>query len=701
MAIDGSIEPQAIVDFVMGNWERWKNGRKAQEQEWYEILQAYHNDHGSQRWVETAKQKGTCSEYFAAPYDAVENLASTINSQIFDDPQWLDLELEAHEEGAAQYDDQAAETLRKGIKYWFQRGKGKQSVKAGSKQLAMFGNVFWTVKWRIEHAADFPAYQRAQQEYEARIRSLWSEWMREFTMWQQAAQAAAQTGQEPPPPPQDFSPPPPPTVDPNVAYEGPELVIEDLFNTVIDPFAENCERPVIIRRTFIPLAQLKRLAEPDPQTGYRVYENVDGLGEVELASSQYANDGFLNDRMSLVGLESPTNRGVELYEAQGDMILAGPEGEEVIKIAYIATVANGTQLVRFEPTYLWSGRMPTQHSRLIPVRGEPYGRGLLGPAMPIARLINRRMAQIVDSVDVIVHPEKKAYNDGEFDPTQVGGPGRTYIVGDMNNLQPVLQNTSGVQVAMGELQMLLRWYQQVTRSANPYIQQGSEETATEVNRNSMLQSVSFNDVVEAVEDDFVARAMTLFVDHVASLTSGRAWALIDQEGAAKGWQPISPELLRKGWLVRVVSSKRATDQERRKQDMLMGLELMIGNPVVMQIAMQTGMIDLMELLKMTWEELGLPGIQRVFRNEPPPWLVGLKQMMALSEGDPNAPAQKPPGVPGPGAEALGAGPGLEAVLGGAGQGGGAQTPGNGNGGSNAPEAAGNGEDPRGRRQPAS
>lgn len=668
MAIDRSVSPEMMVRYVADRWRDWKDTRRTKEQVWMECFQAYRGDSSGRKWFANAQSQGFSARVFPATADAVNTLVASINAQIFNDPQWLSLEPEAYQEGGPEYDDVTAERLRLAMGYWFDRGTSRRQIKSGIRNLVIFGNVVFTTQWLRQLTADYPAYAKQSAEYDAQNAREWQQFMQEFLAYQQFAQQAMAAGQPPPPPPMGFQPPPPPTANPRVAYEGPQLIIDDLFQFVTDPYPTS-ETPLRIRRTTVPLAWLLKKAEPDERTGYRVYENMEEVQEVDLRSVDSASDAYTDERASVLGFQVPERKGVELHEAQGDMILPlENEPGGALLLSYIATVANQKTLIRLEPTYLWSGKVPTQMARLIEVPGSVYGQGMIEDSLDLGDAITKRANQIIDAVDVAIYPEYKVVPDPDMDPFAKSGPGKRHSMSDPNNMTLLEKNLQGIQVGMADLQHLLRWFQQITRAANPYIETGSESTATEVNRNETLKSVTFNDVAAIVEEEFIAPVMNSYMEHIAELTEGASWALIDQKNAGKKWFPISPELLRKGWIVRSVATKRAVDQRARIQDLMMMIELLTGN----QVLMQMGFVDLQELCKMAWREVGLPGEDKVFPGQNNPMVAAITQMLAMKGATPGAPTQEAPGLPGQDAAAGGAD--LAQLLATFGQGGNGQVP---------------------------
>ena len=629
MAIIRGIDEHQVISYVMDSYKTMKHARRTKQRVWLDCLRAYMRYHDDEKWVAAAKEHGYSHRFFAAVWDASENLAATIGQSVWRYPDWLSLEPVAHQEGGADYDDVAAEHFAKALEYYFRIDGGQRKAKQVIKMLVLVGNCPTTTQWKLEPAADYPAYMRAMELYQAESEMAWMDFQQQLVAWQEQTQQAQAIGLDPPPKP-EFEALHPPVVQPAVAYEGPTLHVDDLFNFVIDE-PGIVPRPLRIKRVIKPLAWIKKHSERQ-KDGYILYDNLRFLQDKEMPPETGEEGDERTIRAEIFGMKAEPKRGVEIYEAQGDMIFPGrsTSGDDVF-MSYMATVGNGNVLMRFEPTYLASGRCPTELSKLIDIPGEPYGMGLIEASLDVQDLLNRRMNQIVDAVSVVIYPEVKVVDDGVYKLDTKSGPGKKHLVGDLNNIQPLIKDSRHVQIGFQEVQTLLRWFQQLTRSANPYVDPQSESTATEVQRNETLKSVSFNDLVECVESSLISPVFNLFIDHIALYASDEVRALIVQDGK-KEFVTISPEVVRRGWLVRPRGSKRAADEQRRLQNLLMFVELVTGNPLIMQLALETGMVDLPELLKMVHKELDIGPEEKVFRDVAPADIQNFMLAQKIMEG---------------------------------------------------------------------
>jgi len=629
MAIMEGTNHGAAVDYIVSTWTRLKRARQAKQMIWLDCLSSYMRYHDSEKWVKWAKENGYSHRFFAATYDAVEVLTSTLSQSVWRFPDWMGIEPAPHVEDAVDHDDTFAEQIAKALEYYFRLDGGHKKGKQAIKMMVLCGNCPISTSWKREPATDYPAYMRAMQEFQERSTADWQMYQQEVMAWHQQAQIAAQTGDAPPPKPH-FRTPHPPVVSPSVAYEGPTVTVDDLFNFVIDePGA--VDRPARIKRVVKPLAWLQKYSQRQ-EDGYILYENLDQVQDAETPPSSGAETDERAVRAEIFQMEALPTRGVDIKEIQGDLILPmKSQSGDSIFMNWIGAVANDRTLIRWEPGYLWSGRCPTHLAKLIDVPNQAYGMGLIESAVDIQDLINRRMNQIVDSVSVAIYPETKFMDDGVFDPASKTGPGKRHLVGDLNNLQPVSKDARNVQLGMAEVQLLQRWFQQITRAVNPYTETSSESTATEVERNEMLKNVSFNDLVESVEINLVAPIIELFIDHMAMYCGDDVMALITQNGK-KTWVTVSPESLRRGWLVKLRGSRKAADQQRRMQNVLMFIELVTGNPVLMQLALQLNMVNVMELLKMAYKEFDLGGEEKIFNDVDPSEIQALMLAMKVQEG---------------------------------------------------------------------
>lgn len=629
MAIISGYNENQIISFVMDTWSRLKRARSTKQVIWMDCLRAYMRYHDDEKWVAYAKANGLSHRFFAATWDAVENLAATLGQSVWKYPDWMSIEPAPHQEGGVDYDDTASEHLAKGLEYYFRIDGGQRKAKQAIKMLALTGNQPMTVQWKMEPATDYPAYMAAMQQYQAENEIAWAHFQQEVSQWQQVEQQAAQMGQAPPPKPQ-FNTPHPPLVQPTVAYEGPTIVVDDLFNFVIDePSAVG--RPIRIKRVVKPLAWLKKYSKRQSD-GYILYENLGRVQDGEVTPQTGSESDEQAIRAQIFGMQAQPRQGVVLHEIQGDMVFAATDdpGDKVF-MSWIGTIANSNTLIRWEPTYLASGRCPTFLSKLIEIPGESYGMGLIEAAVDLQDLLNRRVNQIVDGVSAAIYPETKEYDDGVIDLGRTTGPGKRSLVGDLNNIQPIVKDLRGLQLGFQDVQMILRFFQQMTRSANPYVDPGSESTATEVQRNEGLKSVAFNDLVESVESTLIVPIMDLFVDHISMFSHDGVMALVTQDGQRQ-WVKVSPEVVRRGWLVKPQGSKRANEEQRRIQNLLMFVELVTGNPVIMELAMMTGMVDISRLVREVWKELDIGGEEKVFRDVAPAEIQALAMQMMVQKG---------------------------------------------------------------------
>ena len=145
--------------------------------------------------------------------------------------------------------------------------------------------------------------------------------------------------------------------------------------------------------------------------------------------------------------------------------------------------------------------LPRNLAVLIPVPGQTYGYGLIEPALDCQDYANYRANQIIDAVDYALHPELKAVDDGVYDPTEPNRAGYTHMVRLMDNVQPIIKETRGIQIGMADFAAAKSEFQQITRATNPFNNPGAGKTATEVVRDTKITGSSIGEIAKHIETD--------------------------------------------------------------------------------------------------------------------------------------------------------------------------------------------------------
>jgi len=608
MAIVGGVPPQAVVSFVVDRWDDLKTARTGKEKIWSECVDMYLSRFSPNvaRWLK-ANQKS--ARYIGLPWDAVETVYAQVMAQMFPGDQWL--KFRPSEPGNFSPDDKAAVGMQRLLyqqhaQSGFQREFGLGVV----KQAIIIGSAPFTSSWDVEWAVDYPSYATAMTQWTQQNQQMWAEYQQALLETQMRARAMAAAGADPAQIPQlpPFEAPPPPVPQDKIAYQGPVLECDDIFNFVIDPFPNRKRTALRIKKSFKSLAYLQRFAEPD-ETGYAAYQNLGDVHEIDLHSSRGATDTQIAQRAAAFGLNVPKmNRGVELLEAQGDMEipLDGSGGIRVF-VNFTATVANSKTLIRFEPGFLWLNEPSTQLATICNPPGEVYGVGILEPNRGTNEVLQARTNQLVDGVSAAINPEYKVVDDGIIDINAVSAPGKRHLVGKMDNMEPIQKNLSGIYAAMQDYAMLKGEFQQGTRSINPSVPM-YQRSATEISQNAGVIAATLGQIVRDLEDGPLTKAIQHQVCMNAMFINEPVMAYVIQNGVAD-WMPVSPYDIRRGWIIQVRGSQHVAERSQRLQDLFFFGQMTGGNPVYAPF------IRHLQYLKKVYSEMGFHDSDDMFVDE--------------------------------------------------------------------------------------
>jgi len=626
-------QEQRIVEYVNSKVQTLKTNRQLLELKWLHCMEAYGSKF-DEAWAERARQDNRSARYLSLTWDAVENITAQMMAMLFPNERWFTVE-PGRRGGFVMSDDLDAPKIEHLLRYQHDQMMFVGEIRKLIKWLVITGNCPWSMTWCKESAVDYPAYSAAMQAWLMRQAQAQAQMNQAHEMWSQQADAAQAQGLPPPPPP--MAPPMEmqPAAASNVMYEGPRLIIGDPFNFVIDDRANDEETAFRAVQTWRSKAYLEHLAQVD-ETGYAVYENLDQIRD----AGQYKDDYFSRNPAlaAAFGMQLPDDASVSLIEAAGDFELPLQdelEGDQFIR-CWVAVVANNRTLLKFEPTHLWSRRPHIQLAKLIEVPGQVYGGGLVENTLGLTDATNVRFNQILDAAAVAINPETKVFDDGVYDPeTAESGPGAQHIVGDINNLQPLLKNLQGLSLAFTEIGLLMSLVQQMFRSPNAGAAVRGDTSATRTARDTSVMGGSLQDMARYVEEHALVPILEMQLQHSQQYLDEEIVIKIVQENMAS-WATVGPDHVQRRWLTRVRGSANTMLKEKRLQDLLTFFQLVSGNPLFVQ----TGQVDVTYLAKRIYEEMGFMDGDKVF----PAVMPG---MMGLPGG----------GVFGGGLPALGGGPG--------------------------------------------
>lgn len=600
MIVSG-VDQQSAVDFVVTKFDDFKEARKGKEEVWLDCVKAYLSDFNPV-WDAKAKKYKRSRRFVPLSFDAVESQHSMFMSMMFNGDNWLGFEPD--QPGRLPHDDDAADQLTPLILKQIRHMGFEREFGILLKQIQICGNAPYTVGWRKDNRVDYPAYDKAMAEWTIRNRELWRQYLAMQQAWKVQAQQAVAQGQPPPPPPEHLMPEPPP-VNQKIAECGPTFQANDIFNFVIDPFSTDRRRALRIKRTFVSKAVLRRMAQKN-DWGYSVYSNVEKIREAEYRGQN--QDDFEVDRYRAFGMDMPKSTEVELLEAWGTMEIPGSYdgSEEKTYVSHVCTVANRSTLIRFEPTFLWSGDAPVQLATYRDVPGQVYGIGQLEPLLGLQDLVNVRANQNVDIVAFTTNPEYKAVDDGIIKTNLVSAPNKVHLVGDINNLIPLEKNTQGLQLSFQDVEYLQREFGAMAKSQSP-MGGKSSESATKSSLDAGAVNTDVAKIAAHIEDTVLFKTVDLFVQLNAQFLPKGTMVKSLQSGKVT-FKEISPEVIRRGWLVKIRGSQYVADRQERTQNLMMEFQLFTGNPMIVPY------VNILEFVKNIHQDNGFTDGDKVFND---------------------------------------------------------------------------------------
>jgi hypothetical protein len=542
-----------------------KDEREALEIKWRRCMMTYLCEH-DKAWVQFAKDANRSHRYVALNWDAIETLLPQVYDSVFGQDDYL--KIRPMREGFNEDDDQVAEMMKYLLRYQMMHGKYKQTAKIGMKQLLMLGNCPWTMQWVVRKAVNYGNFVDAMKKWVKDTAQYQREYEDIMMEYNDIAIQSRAMGQDPPPPP-TFKEPARPPKDMSVVFEGPVLRVSSIFNFVQEQHPNDEASALRIIRSWRTLAYLKQMAKPG-EDGYKLYENLSSVQEI--ASEDRSEDNSSEHLLKMaLGMTMPTGKNkVQLKEMHGTFEINGPGGEKGLYENYICTVANN-ELIRCEPSPMFSGRPLVQNARLITIEGGVYGIGVIEKALDEQDSAVAIHNQNIDAVASIISPECEVVEDqlvdGEAKPS---GPGVRHYVTQVGTFNAIPKNFQGVPLGFESLNACIRRHERITGSIDTG--SGNTESATKTARNTNVIATKLGGHVEQVELDFIGESLNAAMELNAQyIDDNQKFSITQDERVLK--LDISPEHIRRGWLVFSAGSKYMAEKQARLEKLMMTLQM--------------------------------------------------------------------------------------------------------------------------------
>jgi len=575
MSIDISSNSKlSIVKHVSEQFRDLLQDRQETQQTWMRCILAYLCQF-DKAWANAAKAANRSARYVPVTFDSIETVLAQAADIIFGNDEWNKV-LPAFYGGNDRTDDEYAAVVTKFMRHQFEAGGFYEMADIGMKQLLLVGNCPWSMRWKVKKAADFGQYRKALAEWEKARAEYESNYAVAMQQYQAIMDLAKMTGMVPPPPPQ-IAPPPQPPVNSRTIFEGPVPVIGDIFNYVEEPFPGDPEEAFRAHRTWRSKEYLRRVSKPNDD-GYRLYEGIDAItgGEDRAAAEGNQEENLLRIALGQsVNVRKPND--VELIHAEGTFEVPTADGYETFE-NYVAVVANGQHLIRFEKTPLISGRRTLNNAKLIRINGSQYGIGIIEKALSEQDSVNAIHNQVIDAVHCVIQPEYARVRNSVTSP-KPSGPGQVHDMADQGDIMPFQKNFSGIPLGSAEVNAAIGRFERVTGAINTAPQGRGQESATRTARNANIVQLKLGKWTRAIEKDFIQRMVQTMIDMNAQYIGEEKMFRISQtDPSGQSWMKISPEALSKGWLCEIASTQYVIDKQERIQNGMAFLQ-MVSQPV--------------------------------------------------------------------------------------------------------------------------
>jgi hypothetical protein len=353
------------------------------------------------------------------------------------------------------------------LRYQHDRTNFRNKVSQALTEASIYGNVPYRVNWK-KVVAQVPDYET----YVGGLSSM------------------AVTGESPDPL----------STKPLLKYEGPYLEIGNIFDYVQDMDADDDESAFRIYRFYKYEDYILKNAEPDPETGFAMFENVEGL--TEESRTIESSDSLQNMAQAKLGFQPTQKGGIELLECWGNFPIT-VDGKRVLLENYVAVIANRSRIIRFEPNPYLHGRAAWRLFRLYEDPGETYGRGDLESVLGLQDALNKRFNQVLDANEITIDPQFVVrtnsvvnIDDLRFAP---GGIIEADQVGDIQQLQKLDQSALGMQ----ELGFVMAQFNQSTGAMQGFTTEAYKKSATEIGMAGSAEQQQEAETIKHIEHTFI------------------------------------------------------------------------------------------------------------------------------------------------------------------------------------------------------
>lgn len=414
-------EQDALTACIVDRWTRLKNARVQKEYLWQECQLAFDCKFG-ETWGEIEDNRS--HRYIPTIFQAVETAVAQYMQGTIPNDRFFKVV------GRTPDDQFKAGLVESKLRWNMYRTNFRETYFKFLKAAAITGNVPWTITWRTEQVAKMdPSAMQAKQVSD------------QFGPDPEFSDALDSAGV-------GF----PSRMD--VSFEGPALVVGDIFNFVIDRSPDDPKYALRIYRTLQTSEFIKsewgglKDANGDP-----VYQHLDELVDGAFDNRE-ASDGLRRVIDASMGFSPVPKDRCELLTFCGDVVVSGEYGIKRIFRNVFGVIGNRQYMLRCSVNPNAHGLPPWQMFSLIPDPGDMYGygRGIAEPLLGIQDLVNVRSNQAADANALAINPPMAVVPDGITNTREiVWGPGEVLYMRAPQNVMPINVNKDALNLSLQEI----------------------------------------------------------------------------------------------------------------------------------------------------------------------------------------------------------------------------------------------------------
>jgi hypothetical protein len=435
--INAGADKDAVVNLVTSTWDRLKRERLPKEMRWNECRLAAESEFG-QTWKELANYRS--KRYIPISSMALNNVSSKFCQTLLP-PDWFKAV------GRTPDDESGAILMESLAKYQMDKVGLRAKLARLIYLICQYGNWPFSVKWRKD-TITVPDSQGMEQAMQGAIGEDGTIDMKSMALPRKEV----------------------------VLYEGPDVVLGDLFGFVVERNPDDDLYFTRINRFYRTKEYLEATAEPD-EYGNVQYEGIDEL--VNETRYRETSDNYKRQSDVATGILTDETNAVEILEMWGNFHLRAQDGTTQSFKNFRAVVGNRRVLMAFEENPYAHGRVPWNLGQFGAAGDHTYAYGILEQNLGLQDDVNVRSNQIIDAHSLSINQIWKYKDDGVIDPDNlISAPGTMIQVQDLANVVPI-QFSDFTQQGMGEVAFMLDQFNRSTGAQLPMLEQKSGGSATQ------------------------------------------------------------------------------------------------------------------------------------------------------------------------------------------------------------------------------